>query len=103
MPKNIVGTDGSWWDQGLDGDTLKSSGITVHILTMIFVWGYKILCSVAVKDKAGCAKGRYHLLEGAEGGSPCHDNPRHYSAGLVVDLVQRCSRLAEVQAPRDHC
>jgi len=74
MRKNIVGTHGSWWDDGLDGDTLSNSGIMVHIMTMISVWDYKILCSVAVKDKGGCAKDRYYSLEGAEGG-PCHNNP----------------------------
>jgi hypothetical protein len=50
MPKNIVGTHGSWWVHGFDGNTLINSGIIVHIMTMIFVWNYKILCNVAVKD-----------------------------------------------------
>jgi len=35
---------GSWWgdSDGLDGDTLSNSGIEVHIMTMMFVWDYKI-------------------------------------------------------------
>jgi len=71
MPKNIVGTHGGWWDDGLDGDPLRNSGIVVYIT---FIWGHKILCSVAVKDKGGCAKDRYYSLQGAEGGRPCHNN-----------------------------
>ena len=38
MPKNMVGTHGSWWDDGLDGDILSNSGIMVHNVTMEFVW-----------------------------------------------------------------
>ena len=76
MPRNIVGTHGSWWDHSLDGDTLKSSGIMVHIMAMIFIWDYKILCNVAVKDKDGCAEDRYYSLQGGEvGGLLCRDNP----------------------------
>jgi len=73
--KAIDCTYRSWWDHSLDGDTLKSSDITVHIMTMIFIWDYKILCNVTVNDKGGCAKERYYSPEGAEVGRQCGNNP----------------------------
>jgi hypothetical protein len=55
-----------------------------------------------MRNKEDNPKDRYYSLQEAEGDNgPCQDIPCHRTVGLVVAIVQRCSRWAGVCLPCD--
>ena len=103
--ENIVGTHGDWWSNGfcLRGNTLSNSVVTT---VMVFIQDRKVLSHVNDKNEEGCHKDRYYSPQAAEGlegdNGPSHNNPCHWTRGVVVAFVQQCSRRAEVYPPSRH-
>jgi len=105
---STVGTHGDWWgnDFWLRGNTLSNSGVVIVTTVMIFLRDRMVLSNGNDENEEGCHKDRYYSPRGAEGpegdNGPTHNPPCHCTRGLVVALVQQCSRRAEVYLAGRH-